>query len=62
MRQGNETETCNLEDYVKPPSKNIKDLQVQLVLSLVLGLSALVAFCVRRPPAPRHSPPPPQGC
>ncbi|PHH60885.1 hypothetical protein CDD81_1090 [Ophiocordyceps australis] len=40
---------CNYEDYVRPPSKNQKDLEVQLVLSLILGGSALVAFCILRP-------------
>ncbi|KAF4509197.1 hypothetical protein G6O67_005483 [Ophiocordyceps sinensis] len=42
-------ETCNPQDYVKPPSKNQKDLEVQLILSLVLGVSALLAFCILRP-------------
>ncbi|KAF4589728.1 Calcium permeable stress-gated cation channel 1 [Ophiocordyceps camponoti-floridani] len=42
-------ETCKPEDYAKPPSKNQKDLEVQLILSLILGVSALVAFCILRP-------------
>ncbi|PFH63423.1 hypothetical protein XA68_10013 [Ophiocordyceps unilateralis] len=49
MLQGTQNETCNPEDYVKPPSKNQKDLEVQLILSLILGVSALVAFCILRP-------------
>ncbi|RCI15751.1 hypothetical protein L249_2829 [Ophiocordyceps polyrhachis-furcata BCC 54312] len=49
MLQANKNETCNPEDYVKPPSKNQKDLEVQLILSLILGISALIAFCILRP-------------
>jgi hypothetical protein len=43
---------CNPEEYVRPPSKDRKDLGVQLVLSLIIGVSALVTFCVRQPPSP----------
>ncbi|RDA94711.1 hypothetical protein CP533_6775 [Ophiocordyceps camponoti-saundersi (nom. inval.)] len=49
MLQATKNETCNPEDYVKPPSKNQKDLEVQLILSLILGISALIAFCILRP-------------
>lgn len=35
---------CRGEDYVGPGTK---DTQVQLVISLALGLSAFLAFCVR---------------
>lgn len=41
---------CNREDYITPDRKNEKDLEVQLVLSLVLGVSAFVTFCVRPDP------------
>jgi hypothetical protein len=34
-------------DSIKPDVK--KDLAVQLVLSLILGASAAIAFCVRVP-------------
>ncbi|PHH87696.1 hypothetical protein CDD83_8528 [Cordyceps sp. RAO-2017] len=40
---------CNYRDAIKAPSANKKDLEVQLVLSLILGISALLAFCVLRP-------------
>ena len=33
--------------YIQPGSKDNKDLEVQLVLSLLLGVSALITFCVR---------------
>ncbi|KJZ72278.1 hypothetical protein HIM_08319 [Hirsutella minnesotensis 3608] len=42
-------ETCDYQDYVRPPSKTQKDLEVQLILSLILGVSALLAFCILRP-------------
>lgn len=35
---------CDGDEYVKPGPK---DLQVQLVISLSLGVSAFLAFCVR---------------
>lgn len=38
---------CDYEEYVRP-NRN-KDLQVQLVLSVILGASALIAFCILRP-------------
>lgn len=48
---------CDWEDP-SPQSKGPKDLQVQLVLSLILGISAFVTFCVRilyfDPPALLH--------
>lgn len=40
-------ETCNYEDIISPSSN--KNLQVQFVLSLMLGLSALLTFCILRP-------------
>lgn len=46
MRLDDDPDQCNPEDYIKPPSKTQKDLEVQLVLSLILGVSALIAFCV----------------
>ncbi|OAA55756.1 hypothetical protein ISF_07861 [Cordyceps fumosorosea ARSEF 2679] len=42
---------CTNEDwarYVSPGAKS-KDLQVQLALSLILGVSALITFCILRP-------------
>ncbi|KAL7783886.1 hypothetical protein V8C37DRAFT_396621 [Trichoderma ceciliae] len=45
----NETEICDGEDYARPASKTVRDLEVQLVLSLILGVGALVAFCILRP-------------
>ncbi|KOS21232.1 putative membrane protein [Escovopsis weberi] len=42
-------ETCDPEDYIKPASKSVKDLEVQLILSLALGFAALIAFCTLRP-------------
>lgn len=50
MFKNDTDEVCNEEDYVRPASKNYKDLEVQVVLSLVLGVSALVVFCVRASP------------
>ena len=46
MLDKNETELCDPRDIARPGSKNTQDLEVQLVLSLALGVSALVAFCV----------------
>lgn len=43
---------CDPEEYVRPPSKDRKDIGLQLVLSLIIGVSALVTFCVRQPPSP----------
>ncbi|KFH48720.1 Calcium permeable stress-gated cation channel-like protein [Hapsidospora chrysogenum ATCC 11550] len=40
---------CDPEEYVRPPSKDRKDIGVQLVLSLIIGVSALVTFCILRP-------------
>jgi hypothetical protein len=39
--------TCSGDDYVQPGSV---DTTVQLVISLALGFSAFLAFCVRQPP------------
>ena len=41
---GPDKDHCRGEDYVGPGTK---DTQVQLVISLALGLSAFLAFCVR---------------
>lgn len=41
---------CDGDDYVRPASKTVRDLEVQLVLSLILGVGALIAFCVSCPP------------
>lgn len=41
----NKSEKCDNQDYLKPGSAN---LTVQLGLSLILGVSAFVAFCVCR--------------
>jgi hypothetical protein len=38
---------CSGEDYVEPGSKNTSDTEVQLVISLSLGLFAFISFCVR---------------
>lgn len=52
-------DTCDGNEAVRPGTK---DIYVQLVISLALGLSAFVAFCVRpkpnafeaiRPPFPK---------
>ncbi|KAH0491056.1 hypothetical protein TgHK011_002501 [Trichoderma gracile] len=40
---------CDGDDYVRPASKTVRDLEVQLVLSLILGVGALIAFCILRP-------------
>ncbi|EGX95247.1 hypothetical protein CCM_03519 [Cordyceps militaris CM01] len=42
---------CTDEDWARyvSPGANRKDLQVQLALSLILGVSALVTFCILRP-------------
>ncbi|KAH6608463.1 hypothetical protein Trco_001809 [Trichoderma cornu-damae] len=45
----NKTDTCDGEDYIRPASKTLRDLEVQLVLSLILGVGALIAFCILRP-------------
>lgn len=41
--------TCTAEggDFIDPNKKNI-DIQLQLVLSLILGVLAFVTFCVRK--------------
>ncbi|KAM0263549.1 hypothetical protein ACHAQJ_001168 [Trichoderma viride] len=45
----NKNETCDGEDYIRPASKTVRDLEVQLVLSLILGVGAFIAFCILRP-------------
>jgi hypothetical protein len=45
MRAANDT--CDYRDIIAPSNKNLYDIVLQLVLSLILGLSALVTFCVR---------------
>ncbi|XWX02384.1 hypothetical protein V2A60_010421 [Cordyceps javanica] len=42
---------CNDKDWARyvSPGAQSKDLQVQLALSLILGVSALVTFCILRP-------------
>ncbi|RFU80457.1 hypothetical protein TARUN_1750 [Trichoderma arundinaceum] len=45
----NQTDTCDGDEYVRPPSKTLRDIEVQLVLSLILGVGALIAFCILRP-------------
>lgn len=40
-------DTCDPQEYARAPSRDRKDIGVQLVLSLILGLTALVTFCVR---------------
>jgi hypothetical protein len=45
--QNNKSDVCRGQDYI-PPSSD-KDLTVQLVLSLALGVTAFFAFCVRLP-------------
>ena len=40
--------TCDFDP--SPQAKSTKDLQVQLVLALLLGVVAFVTFCVRCPP------------
>lgn len=42
----NLTEQCDGKDYIPPASKTVRDLEVQLVLSLILGVGAFIAFCV----------------
>ncbi|KAK8049629.1 hypothetical protein PG994_011359 [Apiospora phragmitis] len=42
----NKTTTCNGNEAVVPGSK---DIQVQLIISLLLGVSAFLAFCFFRP-------------
>lgn len=44
--EGNDT-VCDGRAATRPPAKDEKDLVVQLVLSLVIGVSALIAFSVR---------------
>jgi hypothetical protein len=46
MLGDNKNDTCDGEDYIRPASKTERDLEVQLVLSLILGIGAFVAFCV----------------
>lgn len=46
MLGDNKNDTCDGEDYIRPASKTERDLEVQLVLSLILGIGAFIAFCV----------------
>lgn len=46
MLGDNKNDTCDGEDYIRPASKTERDLEVQLVLSLTLGIGAFIAFCV----------------
>jgi hypothetical protein len=39
-------ETCEARKLLQPSEKNVSDLEVQLVLALVLGVFALLTFCV----------------
>lgn len=45
MFKGKDDDPCDGKHFLQP-SKN-KDLYVQLALSLLLGISAFVGFCVR---------------
>ncbi|UKZ79843.1 hypothetical protein TrVFT333_007606 [Trichoderma virens FT-333] len=45
----NTTDKCDGKDIIPPASKTVRDLEVQLVLSLILGVGALIAFCILRP-------------
>ncbi|KFA76017.1 hypothetical protein S40288_00343 [Stachybotrys chartarum IBT 40288] len=47
FKDDDKDDMCDSGQYIVPDSH--KDLQVQLILSLVLGLSALVVFCLLRP-------------
>ncbi|KAL7924420.1 hypothetical protein ACQKWADRAFT_286689 [Trichoderma austrokoningii] len=49
MLGDNKNDTCDGEDYIRPASKTERDLEVQLVLSLILGIGAFIAFCILRP-------------
>ncbi|CAM1511771.1 Fc.00g092840.m01.CDS01 [Cosmosporella sp. VM-42] len=40
---------CEYEDFVQPQAHGDKSLQVQLVLSLLIGVTAFLAFCFLRP-------------
>jgi hypothetical protein len=46
MLEPDDQEKCDPEKYIRPGDK---DLVVQLVLSLIIGVSSFVAFCVRNP-------------
>lgn len=43
---GPENNGCSREELIAPRSQTINDLKLQLVLSLVLGISAFITFCV----------------
>ncbi|KAH8123677.1 hypothetical protein FP744_10005796 [Trichoderma asperellum] len=49
MLGDNKNDTCNGRDSIRPASKTERDLEVQLVLSLILGIGAFIAFCILRP-------------
>lgn len=46
FKDDDKDDMCDSGQWIIPDAH--KDLQVQLILSLVLGLSALVVFCVSR--------------
>ena len=46
MLEPDDQEKCDPEKYIRPGDK---DLVVQLVLSLIIGVSSFLAFCVRNP-------------
>ncbi|KID86465.1 hypothetical protein MGU_06277 [Metarhizium guizhouense ARSEF 977] len=46
---GPENNGCSREELIAPRSQTINDLKLQLVLSLVLGVSAFITFCILRP-------------
>lgn len=47
MFEPGDDDACDYKEYVRPPDKNKKDIGVQLVLSLIIGVAALITFCVR---------------
>lgn len=49
MKLEAEEEQCRGEEYIRL-DKEQKALSVQLILSLAIGLTALLAFCVKLPP------------
>lgn len=50
----NKTDTCDGKEFIPPASKTLRDIEVQLVLSLILGVGALIAFCVSCPSCHSH--------
>ena len=47
MLKPNASDVCDPKRLIAPGDKNIQDLEVQLVLALILGCTALIVFCVR---------------